>query len=426
MLMMFTLVVAGEINFGLPFHITRFFRPTYLEVFGFSNTQLGDLFAVYGVTAMLAYFPGGALADRFSARTLLMSSLFATAAGGLVMASIPGALSMALLYGYWGFTTILLFWGALIRATREWGGETSQGMAFGLLDAGRGLAAAVLAAFAVSVLAGYFPDTVSLTTDAERRAGLRAVVLIYTGATALAGILCWLTIPVAQQSVERPGNPWVSMALVARRPIVWAQAGVIVCAYCAYKGLDNYSLYAVQVLGMDEVQAARLATWGAYLRPVAAITAGLIADRYGATRSIGVCFAVLVLFYALLSSVAPGSSGMPIIYFNLFASFFAVFALRGIYFALLDENRTPQFVTGAAVGMVSLVGFTPEVFFASIAGRILDASPGLQGHQNYFLFLAVIACAGMLVIGWALWLRRSGDAHLWPETGPPASLTSVD
>jgi len=62
-----------------------------LDVFGFTNTQLGDIFAVYGLTAMLSYFPGGALADRFSARFLLTASLFATAAGGLYMAMIPGA-----------------------------------------------------------------------------------------------------------------------------------------------------------------------------------------------------------------------------------------------------------------------------------------------------------------------------------------------
>ena len=60
-----------------------------LEVFGFSNTQLGDLFAVYGITAMLCYFPGGAVADRYSARTLLATSLIATGLGGLVSASHP-------------------------------------------------------------------------------------------------------------------------------------------------------------------------------------------------------------------------------------------------------------------------------------------------------------------------------------------------
>ena len=132
-LLMATLVFAGEIIFGLPFHTARFFRPTLLEAFGFTNTELGDVFAVYGVMAMISYFPGGILADRFSARSLLTISLFTTGVGGFYMATYPGVLGMALLYGYWGVTTILLFWAALIRATREWGGAISQGKAFGLI-----------------------------------------------------------------------------------------------------------------------------------------------------------------------------------------------------------------------------------------------------------------------------------------------------
>ena len=40
------LVLAGELVFSLPFHTIRFFRPTFLDVFGISNTELGDLFAV--------------------------------------------------------------------------------------------------------------------------------------------------------------------------------------------------------------------------------------------------------------------------------------------------------------------------------------------------------------------------------------------
>ena len=56
--LMVTLVVVGELVFALPFNLPRFFRPTVLEVFELTNTQLGDMFAVYGVAAMLAYFPG--------------------------------------------------------------------------------------------------------------------------------------------------------------------------------------------------------------------------------------------------------------------------------------------------------------------------------------------------------------------------------
>ena len=47
--------------------------------------------------------------------------------------------------GFFGVTTILFFWAALIRATRDWGGNNAQGRAFGLLDGGRGLLAALLA-----------------------------------------------------------------------------------------------------------------------------------------------------------------------------------------------------------------------------------------------------------------------------------------
>src|SRR5690349_21693729 len=84
-LFMFSLVVAGEAVFALPFHIARYFRPTLLAVFGFTNTELGEAMAAYGVVAMLAYFPGGLLADRFTARSLVTISLLLTAAGGVYM-----------------------------------------------------------------------------------------------------------------------------------------------------------------------------------------------------------------------------------------------------------------------------------------------------------------------------------------------------
>lgn len=411
------LVIAGEMIFGLPFHTARFFRPTMLEVFGLTNTQLGDLFAAYGVVAMLSYFPGGALADRYPARTLLSVSLATTAIGGLYMATIPGPGAMAALYAYWGFTTIFLFWGALIRATREWGGDDSQGLAFGLLDGGRGLVAAGVASAATVVFAAMLPPDVVSVSDEARRAGFRTVILIYSGVALGAAAMAWFLIPVRDAAQVRTPSPLRNMTIVVRRPVVWAQAAIIICAYCGYKGLDNYSLYAVEVLGMNEVESARFVTWGAYLRPVAAITAGLIADRINAGRAIGITFLLLAAVYAALGVLVPDAGGRQLIVANLLVSFFAVFALRGIYFALLEETRTPAHVTGAAVGMISLVGYTPEIFFAPIAGRILDASPGLDGHQDYFLFLAVVATAGIAVTGWLLWLRRQSVAELWPVTG---------
>lgn len=404
------LVLAGEMVFSLPFHTARFFRPTLLEAFGLSNTQLGDAFAAYGVMAMLAYFPGGLLADRFPARRLMALSLLATASGGFYLASFPGPLQLTLLYGYWGVTTILLFWAALIRATREWGGDLSQGLAFGILDGGRGLVAAGFALLAVSALALYLPAEGLGAADLERRAGLRAIILLYSAATAACGLLVWSLLPDAPPLPSGRREAARDVLRLLQRPAIWGLAAVIVCAYCAFKALDNYSLYAVQALGMGEVEAARQVALASYLRPLAALLAGLAADRLGAGRVILAAFAVLVPAYGWLALAEPAQVWPPSILASLGVSFFAAFALRGVYFALLEETRIPRQLSGTAAGIVSLIGFTPDAFFAPLTGRILDQAPGLAGHQHYFLLLAGIAGVGLGVTAW-LSLRRPASAH---------------
>ena len=421
-----TLIIAGEMVFGLPFHTARFFRPTFLEVFGFTNTQLGDLFAVYGITAMLAYFPGGALADRYTARSLLAASLAVTSLGGIYMATIPGPWQMAMLYGFWGVTTILLFWGALIRATRDWGGHDAQGTAFGILEAGRGFVAASVAALCVALFAWLMPDAVDMATDDERRAAFQAVILVYSLITMIAAILAWFIIPVPDYRKGPKPNPLAGMKIVLGRPVIWAHAAIIVIAYCGFKAGDFYALYAQAAFAMNEVDAAAFVTWASYMRPIAAILAGLVADRFDVTRSIGVAFLLMLVSYLALSVVTPAGPGTALIYLNVYLSFFAVFGLRGIYFALLEENQTPKMVTGAAVGMVSLIGFTPEVCFAPIAGRIVDAAPGMPGMHNFFLFLAAIALGGVLAVAWLLKLHRDGVESMWPARVLSANALEIN
>jgi sugar phosphate permease len=412
--LMLTLVFAGEIVFLLPFHTTRFFRPTLLEAYGLSNTQLGDVFAVYGVMAMIAYFPGGALADRFSARSLLTVSMIATAAGGLYMATYPGPVGMAALFGYWGITTILLFWAALIRATREWGGHDEQGKAFGILESGRGLVAALLASGGVILLVLFLPEDMDQLSNEERRTAFRSVIFFYSAVTLATAVLTWTVIPAVKHIGDSSSRLFRNSVAVLARPLVWAQAAVIICAYCGYKAVDNYSLYAVQVLGMNEAEGATLATYIIYLRPVAALAAGLLADRWSAGKMVGTSFGFLLISYGVLAVFLPNDHGLTLIYANILVSVFAVCMLRGVYFALLEENRVPHYLTGAVAGSVSFIGYTPEIFFGPITGRILDANPGPVGHQNYFLFLAVVAALGVAVTAWLIWLQHRSEVSVWP------------
>ena len=395
-IVIFSLVFAGEMIFSLPFHVARFFRPVLLDVFRLTNAQLGDILAMYGILAMISYFPGGALADRFSARKLLSLSLAATALGGLYLAEIPGILGMSVLFAWWGATTILMFWAALIKATREWGGKPAQGKAFGFLDGGRGLAAAGAATLAVFLFSHLLPEAHEKATFLQRKEALRAVIYLYTLLTFVAALLVWFTIPdtKSMRKAERP--PLLRhVGRVVRNRLVWLQAVVVVSAYCGYRGLDYYSLYATDVLRMSEVDAAWLVSNAAYIRAVAAILAGILVDRFSATKILIASFGLLGVNYISLTMASPASVSVSIILGNIILTFAAVYALRGIYFALLEETNIQKTLTGTAVGLISAIGYTPDVFFNSIAGRILDAAPGLQGFQHFFLMLTVFTVLGL-------------------------------
>jgi nitrate/nitrite transporter NarK len=395
-LVIFSLIVAGELIFSLPFHVARYFRPTLLDVFKLSNTQLGDIFAVYGITAMLAYFPGGTIADRYSARKLLTASLIATAIGGHYMAQTPGLIGLKYLYGYWGITSILLLWAALIRATRDWGGHLAQGKAFGLLDGGRGFIAAASASLGVFIFTQAMPTELDIINELQRKQALQLVIYYYSLMTLCSGLLIWFFIPETDNNISSIKKPAINIRGVFSNPAVWLQAIIVICAYCGYKGLDNYGLYAVEVLGMNEIESASFTSLSAYLRPVAAICSGLLVDKTCASKIIKIAFGLLIMSYFFLSFLSPTAQMINIIYANLIVTFVAVFAIRGVYFALLEETSISKDITGTAVGVVSVIGFTPDIFFASIAGRLLDAAPGIEGHKHFFILLTAISILGIL------------------------------
>ena len=383
------LLIAGEAIFALPFHLPRFFRPQLLEALSLSNTALGDAFALYGVVAMLAYFPGGLLADRFPARVLLATALWATALGGVLLASFPPPGVLGLLYAFWGLTTILLCWAALLRATREWGGSLAQGRAFGLLEAGRGVVAAILANLAVFVLAR------AAAAGLEDAAALRLVVLFYSLTVLAAGALCWKVLPAGTLADVPPAAPprVVTPGALLRVPALGWHAALLVCAYCGYKSLDYATLYLDAALAVDADEASRLFSLSAWLRPVAALAAGYLADRIGISRMVSALFAVGALATLALATGVTSSLALVMIEFTLVV--LVVCGLRGIYFALLEEMRLPRELTGTAIGFVSVIGYLPDVFFAPLAGRILDAAPGLPGFSRLYALLAALFVVGL-------------------------------
>ena len=337
----------------------------------------------------------------------MSTSLALTAMGGIYLWTIPNELGLQFLFAYWGCTTVFLFWSAMIKETRQLG-EQNQGLAFGLLDGGRGLVASLVASFAVLIFATFMQSAEELQSD--KVSGLKAIILLYTSLTFFAAILVWLSLPKStgtDKDTERQKTPsknqdtphfFNNLKQVISNPNIWLQGGIIICAYCGYKSLDNFGLYATQTLNFTQVESSQLTSFASYSRPVAAVLAGLIADRWLASKTISFTFGLTTLAFLSLYFIVPSEVAILLVLGNIVVSFVAVYALRGIYFALVQEAKLSLGKTGTAVGLISLIGYTPDIFFASVSGRILDANPGLIGFQNYFLMLVFISVAGLILV----------------------------
>ena len=167
--------------FILPYVLARIFRPTFLEVFDLTNLELGSLFSIYGIVALLSYVYGGVLSDKYEPKKLISLSLIFTSFGGLVMATYPPYLLMQILYGYWGFTTVFLFWGAMIKATRVWGGNESQGQAFGLLDGGKRFSCSIIWNYRCHNFFLFLSSDIKISTLIERVIQIRNNFFFFDG-----------------------------------------------------------------------------------------------------------------------------------------------------------------------------------------------------------------------------------------------------
>lgn len=395
---MLALILAGEGIFLLPFVLVRVFRPIVLEVFNITNFELGLAQAVYGVVAMISYFFGGPLADRFPARKLMSIALVATAIGGFYISTFPVLNELKLLYGFWGATTILIFWAAMIKATREWGGNKLQGSAFGLLEGGRGLSAAIIGSIAVALFATLLPTDVANTSLFQQKEAYKYVLITVSIFIILVAVFVWLVLPKEEVNSTELNTKFSSKGIlkIIKMPTVWLQAIIIVCGYVAYKATDDFSLMAQDVLNYNKVESASVGAMALYMRPIVAVLAGIIADKLSASKMIIISFLLMLLGGLTIGSGILNIS-IPWFFITIIVTTsIGIFALRGLYFAIMEEGKIPLIFTGTAVGIVSVVGYTPEIFMGPLMGYLLDRSPGILGHQHVFLVIAAFSLIGML------------------------------
>ena len=390
------LILAGEAVFILPFVLPRIFRPTVLEVFELDNVSLGLCFSVYGIVAIPSYLLGGPLADKYPPRKLMAIALWMTAAGGLLFATFPSFKTIQVLYGYWGFTTIFLFWAPMIKATRVWGGTSSQGKAFGLLDGGRGLTGFLFGLLGVFIFSLFITENIEAATLLARQVAFKYVIYCSAIIITIIGILTWFFMKSGMDEkeilVERISVKQIISVL--RLPAVQLLMVIIMCAYVGYKITDILSDYANKVMLYNEVESAKVGTFLQFLRPTTGILLGLLVDRFRISLVLILSFVACILGGVLFAtgSIAPTTTAL--FFLSVIVIALGVYSARALYFAVMEEGKIPLVLTGTAVGLMSVVGYTPDIFAGPSYGYLLDSNPGEPGFQNVYWMLTTFSFVG--------------------------------
>ena len=389
-------MLAAESIYILPYVLARVFRPTFLDVFNLTNLELGGLFSTYGIVAFFSYLYGGVLADRYSPRKLLSISLIFTSLGGLIMMTYPSYFIMQLLFAYWGFTTVFIFWAPMLKATRAIGGVKMQGKTFSFLDGGRGIVASSIGLIGVLIFSIIITKDVSLLTLSEKQEVFKYVIGASSLIVFIIGIVVYTYLKIELKDDEKIGNI-KSLLKLSKLKSVWLISFIILCAYMGYKITDVYSLYASEVMLFDEINAARVGALQQYLRPIVCISVAFFTDKNGNINNILIGFFVMMLGSILFASGLIRVSMNMLFFISLIIVATGTYAIRGLYFSVLKDGKIPYILSGTAIGLISMVGYSPDIFATPLYGYLLDNYPGIKGHQYVYLILFISSIVGIYV-----------------------------
>jgi len=377
-------------------YLRQNFEVSILESFDITISELGQCYAMLGVIFVVTYLPSGWLADKVLPRWLVAFSLAATGILGFWFSTMPSFEGLLVIFAGWGIATGLTFWAALIKGVAVLARHDEQGRFFGLLDGGRGLVEAILATIAVALFAWSLDTLGQSTSDA-----LLKVIYLYVGyALLLAPIVVFAIDDVkddspAAEAAASHGSLLADLKLIFGKTEVWLAAFCILTGYQLFWATYSFSGYMQQSYGLTAVAVGSITVAKLWMRPIGAVAAGFIGDRLNRERVLAVLmFSGTVALAGLIVLPLTASAGM-LLAVVLFIGL-ATYAIRGIFWATLDSCEIPNRIKGLAIGVISLIGYSPDIYLPLINGFLLEKYPGKPGYSIYFGGIVFMGLLGTL------------------------------
>ena len=127
---------------------------------------------------------------------------------------------------------------------------------------------------------------------------------------------------------------------VLKIPAVWSLIAVVVlAAYSAYWGAYRFTSYSTDIFSLSVIAAGAISIGKMVMSPPSALIAGFVSDKVGIAKSVIVLFVVLIVSFVIFAFLPGIPAFLPVMLINVAIASFAIFALRAIYYALLEEEN---------------------------------------------------------------------------------------
>ncbi|WP_339388601.1 MFS transporter [Vibrio caribbeanicus] len=380
------LSLAGSSIYALPY-IKYVFYDVQLAVMDISHMESGMLISVYALGCMLTYIPGGMLTDRISQSKAMGFSLIGTATLGVVyMFTLSYSVALVIWFLF-AITTTFVFWTSLIKAISLVGEEDEQARLYGLYYAGNGLAGTVINVLALKIS--------TLTEDPTQG-------FIYSLATLccfclFCGILVLLVIRDTNKVEALDEFNFADVKGLLKMPTLWCFSLIVFSGYAVSSSTAYFTPYLSNVVGISIEDTGLFSIIRSHLFYLIAPLGGYLADRV--FQSTAKLFILLFSLLALtLSGVLFLPSSMGELWISVYTLLPGAFGLMlyGLVFSIIRETGIPLKVAGTAIGIASLIGYTPDLFMSTLFGYWLDRFQN-NGYWLIFLTLAGISLSGVIL-----------------------------
>ncbi|MBQ2763711.1 MAG: MFS transporter [Firmicutes bacterium] len=391
-LMIFIILSATvAIAYQLPY-LRYTFYDQMIDVLSLNNTQLAFIGTAVSIMSVICYPIGGILANRYSTRNLIIITLAAFVGLTVWFAFTTNYIMLVVIHFLYGFFGIATLWSAYLNGIRNLGTPETQSTLFGSSEATRGIIQTIFGFVFLGIVGAIAAPAV----------GFKTMLLVGAAITAVFLVLAIIFLPKEEKNdVETvEAEEKFSLKDVLTNKGVWIVTLLLAGGYTTWSVGNGYlTTYTVQVLGISDSLASALGIVRSYIIVfLAGFIGGWLLDKFSYKgKGLFILFCIII---GCILGVMFTSAVMPIcVAMTLVIAFFAN-VIKATYWSTMEQAGIPAKMTALATGIISFIGFMPDLIITMLCGILLDnataAGNVAAGFTQIFMILIAFAVLGIV------------------------------